>query len=271
MKAIVRLKNKASEKVIREKSFESKKDAMKYIKSIKLKPNEAIFGIYSGGVKWNGANFYSAYGKPTKKAKAAPKKRKTAKKATGVGSTAKKRKTAKKATGVGSTAKKRKTAKKATGKAINSKAVIREDILAQKEKVPVGRSYYGGKRPLSYRWKGNNFQVFYKSKWQGAESIDFDFINTKPKKKATGVGSTAKKRKTTKKKATGNKTHRISKPMGSTSNGSRKFAGKVYQFSSYQRTKTEAKKQAKELKAQGAKVRIIPVKSFYGDFAVYYR
>lgn len=52
---------------------------------------------------------------------------------------------------------------------------IRKDILDQNLSVPVGNEYYGGVEPLKYRWNKDQFQVFYKDKWQLAESIDFEF------------------------------------------------------------------------------------------------
>ncbi len=57
---------------------------------------------------------------------------------------------------------------------------IRKDILADGETVPIGKQWYGGKAKLPYRWlnadqPNETFQVKYKSKWQDAESICFEF------------------------------------------------------------------------------------------------
>lgn len=126
-------------------------------------------------------------------------------------------KTAKRKTnakGVGSTkTAKRKTKAKGVGtsKTGTQYAVIRKDILEQGLKVPVGRSFYGGKRALRSRIKNGRFQVFLNSKWQGAHTIDFDFVE-KPKAKAKSIGSVQKKT------LSGSKYHRVSKPVGGVMN-----------------------------------------------------
>lgn len=57
-------------------------------------------------------------------------------------------------------------------------ARIREEIWLENLSVPVGDGFYGSRIKLPYRWIGDEtFQVFYKGKWQNAESIDWEFIN----------------------------------------------------------------------------------------------
>lgn len=66
-------------------------------------------------------------------------------------------------------------------------AVVRPDLLKDKMEVPVGDDYYGLPEPLPYRWTNpeddvseesdDNFEVYLDGKWQGAVSIDFDFLS----------------------------------------------------------------------------------------------
>lgn len=57
-------------------------------------------------------------------------------------------------------------------------ARVREDILNDNLSVQVGNNFYGNKGKRPYRWIGDEtFQVFYKGKWQEAQSIDWEFIN----------------------------------------------------------------------------------------------
>lgn len=56
-------------------------------------------------------------------------------------------------------------------------ARIREDIWLDNLSVPVGDGYYSSRVKIPYRWNKKKFQVFYKGKWQEAQSIDFEFIN----------------------------------------------------------------------------------------------
>jgi hypothetical protein len=55
--------------------------------------------------------------------------------------------------------------------------VVRKDLLEQGISVPVGNDYYGEKEPLEYKWRLDEFYVFYKGFWEEASSIDFEFLN----------------------------------------------------------------------------------------------
>lgn len=55
---------------------------------------------------------------------------------------------------------------------------IRKDILERGLGVPVGFYYASGKQLYKYRWTGKGaevFQIWYRGKWNTAESIDFEF------------------------------------------------------------------------------------------------
>jgi hypothetical protein len=54
MKTLVNLKNKNTNELISENEFNSKKEAMDFIKNINLQTNQMIFGNF----KSNGKNFY---------------------------------------------------------------------------------------------------------------------------------------------------------------------------------------------------------------------
>lgn len=59
-------------------------------------------------------------------------------------------------------------------------AIVRADLRKQKQEVPIGNLYFGGKTPLPCRWKNQDeeneqFEVFFKGRWRKAMSIDFDF------------------------------------------------------------------------------------------------
>jgi hypothetical protein len=54
MKTLVNLKNKNTNELISQNEFNSKKEAMDFIKNINLQTNEMIFGNF----KSNGKNFY---------------------------------------------------------------------------------------------------------------------------------------------------------------------------------------------------------------------
>lgn len=57
-------------------------------------------------------------------------------------------------------------------------AKIRQYILDNNLSVPIGKKdYYSFDTPLMYRWKDEDtFEVWYENKWQGAESIDWEFF-----------------------------------------------------------------------------------------------
>jgi hypothetical protein len=53
---------------------------------------------------------------------------------------------------------------------------IRQDLLDQNLKVPIGNSYYtGSKRLYQYMWRKDKFYIKFRGRWQEALSIDFDF------------------------------------------------------------------------------------------------
>lgn len=59
-------------------------------------------------------------------------------------------------------------------------AIVRADLRKERQRVPIGNLYYGGKTPLKYRWRNEDedneqFEVFFKGRWREAYSIDFDF------------------------------------------------------------------------------------------------
>lgn len=54
MKTLVNLKNKNTNELISQNEFNSKKEAMDFIKNINLQTNQMIFGNF----KSNGKNFY---------------------------------------------------------------------------------------------------------------------------------------------------------------------------------------------------------------------
>jgi len=57
-------------------------------------------------------------------------------------------------------------------------AKMRTDLWNGRLSVPVGESYFLSQKKVPYRWIGDEtFQVFYKGKWQEAQSIDWEFIN----------------------------------------------------------------------------------------------
>lgn len=61
--------------------------------------------------------------------------------------------------------------------------VVRPDLIAKNERVPIGGGYplnaTNEKRPIPYRWiNDENFQVFVNNCWQDAESIDFNFLSS---------------------------------------------------------------------------------------------
>jgi hypothetical protein len=55
---------------------------------------------------------------------------------------------------------------------------IRPDIAERKLRVPVGE-YYVEDVKLRGRWNGNTFELFYKGKWNEAQSIDWDSVSDK--------------------------------------------------------------------------------------------
>lgn len=57
MTTLVNLKNKNTNELISQNEFNSKKEAMNFLKNISLKQNEVIFGNF----KSNGKNFYVKY------------------------------------------------------------------------------------------------------------------------------------------------------------------------------------------------------------------
>lgn len=59
---------------------------------------------------------------------------------------------------------------------VNKLVKLRKDLLIKRIGVPIGNIYFFGNEKLRYRWINNDtFQVFYKSKWLEAYSIDWDF------------------------------------------------------------------------------------------------
>lgn len=62
--------------------------------------------------------------------------------------------------------------------------IVRPDIVARNERVPIGDGYplnaTNEKKPVLYRWVDDDegFEVFVDEKWQSAQSIDFDFLDT---------------------------------------------------------------------------------------------
>lgn len=57
-------------------------------------------------------------------------------------------------------------------------AVVRADLRKQRQRVPIGNLYFGGKTPLPCRWRNDDdehFEVYFKGRWRTAMSIDFDF------------------------------------------------------------------------------------------------
>jgi hypothetical protein len=60
-------------------------------------------------------------------------------------------------------------------------AWVRPDIIEKGLAVPVGVLYYGGGKPLPYRWfNEETFEVCYMGAWQEAQSIDWDFSDAVP-------------------------------------------------------------------------------------------
>lgn len=233
MKTIVILRKKNALKSLREKEFASKIEAMKYIKTIKIKPDEVVFGNYRGGGKLGGKCFFTSLGKKSlwigevkHNIKTVKKK---AKKATGVGSTPRKRKTVKKKVtgrpktkGVGSTTTKRKTAKKRVTKkpvltaehkkhiASLAGKLINEGLTASTyTKMKARKATLDVVAPVYVRMLITNFSPLIKKEMASIRRV----------KKAKGVGSTPRKRKPAtkaKKRAVGSKKHKVSKPIGAT-------------------------------------------------------
>jgi len=56
---------------------------------------------------------------------------------------------------------------------------IRADLISQNLGIPVGTGHIpkeDEKNKFKFRWVNDEiFEIFYKGKWQEAESIDFDF------------------------------------------------------------------------------------------------
>ncbi len=56
-------------------------------------------------------------------------------------------------------------------------AWVRPDLIKQGLAVPIGKTYYGSKNPLPFRWLDDDegFEVCYCGEWIEAKSIDWDF------------------------------------------------------------------------------------------------
>lgn len=54
---------------------------------------------------------------------------------------------------------------------------LRKDLQKSGMKVPIGNIYFFGSEKLNYRWQNEDiFEVYYKTEWLEAYSIDWDFI-----------------------------------------------------------------------------------------------
>lgn len=64
--------------------------------------------------------------------------------------------------------------------------IQRKDLLESNQKVPVGTTYLTIDKPTEYKWlTEDDFFIKVNGEWHPAESIDFDFIESKHPKKGT--------------------------------------------------------------------------------------
>ena len=50
---------------------------------------------------------------------------------------------------------------------------VRRDLVEKGLSVPVGDLMCAGSRTYKSRWKGEDFEIFYRGKWRDAMSVDF--------------------------------------------------------------------------------------------------